>query len=82
MNKIDATAAFVNRWTAEHVNATHFDPSDDIIDSLADQLIAGAAKEGITVADLQEVGTPRDIIKDAWGDGMYDAQERWLDKNP
>ena len=74
---------FVNQWTSENVNVEHYEPSDDIINPLVENLINDANAEGITVEQLVDVcGNPRDIVTEALSERMEEEKERWMDKNP
>ena len=82
MNKIDATATFLNQWVSENVNAGPYDPGDAVINPLVEQLIADAAAEGITLEDMDEVrGSPRDIIIQALDEATDNEVERLASKD-
>ncbi|MFN3930866.1 MAG: hypothetical protein ACK4JY_03870 [Brevundimonas sp.] len=79
---IDKTAAFLNQWVSENVNAGPYDPGDAVINPLAEQLIKDAKAEGITIEDMKEVrGEPYDIVSEALDEATDNEVERLASKD-
>lgn len=82
MSKIDDTATFLYQWVSENINAGPYEPGDEVINPLAEQLVKDAAAEGFTVEDLAEVrGTPYEIVESALEEATDNEVERLASKD-